>query len=325
MLGIGLIGLGTHGRRYARHIVEDLSDARLVAVCRRDRAEGERVAAAYACAYHADYARLVADPRVEAVAIVVPPTLHGSIIEAACRAGKPVLVEKPLAVSLAEARGIARLVATSGIRLMVAHTVRFDSTVQALRASLDQIAPLHALSLSQRFEPSTLPWLDRRAESGGGIVLHTGIHSLDLVRFFTGLEIVEVWCRAGQIVTRETEDSFAMIGRLSDPAIFVTVSGSRAMGGRSGLIELAGARGQLLGDHVHGWAFLVQGRERQSLPVGPPAPTVREALRAFVTGLRSSAPFPVSVDDGVRAVTIVEACYRSAERGGEGVRVEECA
>ena len=99
---------------------------------------------------------------------------------------------------------------------MVAHTLRFDSTIQTVRAHLPEIGPLHALYLSQRFEPSTLAWLDRRAESGGGIVLHTGVHSFDLLRFLTGLEVTRVWCRTAQVVTRETEDSFAMqLGRVA--------------------------------------------------------------------------------------------------------------
>ena len=86
MLGIGLIGLGKHGSRYARHIVEDLTDAALVAVCRRNRTEGEKLAAAYRCAFHGDYRDLVANPRVDAVVVAVPPMLHPTVVEAACRA-----------------------------------------------------------------------------------------------------------------------------------------------------------------------------------------------------------------------------------------------
>jgi predicted dehydrogenase len=80
-----------------------------------------------------------------------------------------------------------------------------------------EIGPLHALYLSQRFEPAPLDWLDHRAESGGGIVLHTGVHSFDLLRFLTGCEVTRVWCRTAQIITRETEDSFAMTCQLSNP------------------------------------------------------------------------------------------------------------
>jgi len=321
MLGIGLIGLGRHGSRYARHIVEDLTDAALVAVCRRNRPEGEKLAAAYRCAFHGDYRDLVANPRVDAVVVAVPPMLHPAIVEAACRVGKPLLVEKPLATSLAAARHIESLVSASRVRAMVAHTLRFDSTVQALQAHLPEIGPLHALYLSMRFEPSPLAWLDRRAESGGGIVLHTGVHSFDLLRFLTGCEVTHVWCRTAQIITRETEDSFAMTCQLSDPSLIATIAGSRAMGGRVGLVELAGARGHLLADHVHGFVHLVRGTERFTLPVPSPVPTVRGTLGAFVRALRDGTAFPISIEDGLRAVAIVDAAYRSAERGGEGAAV----
>ena len=322
MLGIGLIGLGKHGSRYVRHIVEDLTDAAtLVAVCRRNRTEGKKLAAAYRCAFYDDYRDLVASPRVEAVVVAVPPMLNPAIVEAACRAGKPLLVEKPLATSLAAARHIASLVSASGVRAMVAHTLRFNSTVRTVQAHLPEVGPLHALYLSQRFEPSPLDWLDRRAESGGGIVLHTGVHSFDLLRFLTGCEVTRVWCRTVQIITRETEDSFAMTCQLSNPSLVATIAGSRAMGGRVGLLALAGARGHLLADHVHGFVQVVRGTERLVLPVPLPVFTVRETLGAFVGALREGTPFPISVDDGLRAVAVADAAYRSAERDGEGATV----
>jgi predicted dehydrogenase len=321
MLGIGLIGLGKHGSRYARHIVEDLTDAALVAVCRRNRTDGESLASAYRCAFHDDYRDLVANPRVDAVVVAVPPMLHPAIVAAACRAGKPLLVEKPLATSLTAAQHIASLVSASGVRAMVAHTLRFNSTVHTVQVHLPELGPLHALYLSQRFEPSPLDWLDRREQSGGGIVLHTGVHSFDLIRFLTGCDVTRVWCRTAQITTRETEDSFAMICQLSDTSLVASVAGSRAMGGRVGLIDLAGARGHLLADHVHGFVQLVRGTERLALPVPLPVPTVRETLSAFVRALREGTPFPISIDDGLRAVAIVDAAYRSADRGGEGAAV----
>jgi predicted dehydrogenase len=321
MLGIGLIGLGQHGSRYARHIAGDLTDAALVAVCRRSRTEGAKAAAAYRCAFHADYRDLVTDPNVDAVVVVVPPTLHPPIVDAICQAGKPFVIEKPLAASLSAAQRIAGAVSASGVRAMVAHTLRFESTVQTLQAQLSEIAPLHALYLSHRFEPARLAWLDRRAESGGGIVLHIGVHSFDLLRFLTGCEVTRVWCRTAQLVTRETEDSFALTCQLSNPSLVAAIEGSRAMGGRAGVVELAGARGQLLADHVHRFVHLVRGSERLTLSVPDAVPTVRETLRAFVRALREGTDFPISIEDGVRAVAIVDAAYRSADRGGDGVAI----
>jgi predicted dehydrogenase len=320
-LRLGLVGAGKHGIRYARHIVEDVPEAQLVALCRRDRTEGERAAAAYGCAWVADFRLLVSDPGVDAIVVAVPPTLHTQVVEAVCQAGKPLLIEKPLAVSLAEARRIRDLVVAHGVRCMVAHTLRFNAVVCAMRTHLSEITPLQTISLSQRFEPSSLDWLDRRADAGGGIVLHTGVHSFDLLRHLSGLEVDRVWGLLERRFTRETEDAFTLVYTMREFPLPGVVAGSRTTLGRSGLIELVGERGQLVGDHVHGFAYLLRGRERLELPVEPPVPTVREALRAFVTALSEGTPFPITVDDGLRAVAVAEACYRSAARR-ETVAVE---
>lgn len=315
LLRVGLIGAGKHGIRYARHLVEDVPETTLAALCRRDRAEGERAAAAFGCAWTDDIQRLIDDPKIDAVVAAVPPWLNVAIVEAATRAGKPLLIEKPLARSLVEVRRIRDLVLARGLPCMVAHTLRFNGVVGALRAHLAEIAPLQTMCLSQRFEPSVLPWLDRRAEAGGGIALHTGVHSFDLLRHLSGCEVDQVWGMIDRRFTRETEDMFTLLFRMRGTPIHGAVAGSRTTLGRNGLIELAGERGQLVGDHVHGFAYLLRGRERTDLAVERDVPTVRETVRAFAAALRDGTPVPITVEDGFRAVAVADACYRSAALG----------
>jgi len=88
------------------------------------------------------------------------------------------------------------------------------------------------------------------------------------------------------------------------------------------LIELSGEKGQIVGDHAHGFVYLIKGLERKEFVIAPPLPTVRETLKAFVDGVQRHTPFPITVDDGVQAVAIAEACYRSAERKEQGIAVE---
>jgi predicted dehydrogenase len=314
-IGFGLIGAGKHGSRYARHICQDIEEAELVALCRRSREEGEKIAQEYHCTYYPDYRELIADKRVRAIVVAVPPALHGSMVTAACREGKSLLIEKPFAVSMAEGKSLCELVSSRGVLCMVAHTLRFNSVVQAMRARIPDIAPLHTLYLSQRFEPSTLPWLDRRKLAGGGIVLHTGVHSFDLLRFFSGLEVEEVHCQTKKVFTQETEDNFVMTCRMREASVSGAVMGSRSTQSRSGLIELSGERGQLIGDHTHGFAYQLKGYERTLLPVASPTPTVREVLRVFVESLKRGNPPPITAEDGLKAVVVAEACYRSAATG----------
>lgn len=314
-IGLGIIGTGKHGARYLRHVSGgDVPGCRVVALCRRDPVAGEAQARAAGARFHVDPERLIDDPDVDVVALVVPPTLNVRLATTAARAGKALLIEKPLAPTVAECRVIAEAVARAGVTAMVAHTLRFNAVVRTLRAALPTIGPLHAAVLSQRFEPSLLPWLDRQSESGGGIVIHTGVHSFDALRFITGREAVRVAAAAGRVATRETEDNFAATIEMDD-GMLAQVAGSRATVGRGGAIELAGRDGQLTGDHVHGIAARLAGTTRIGLDVGAPANTVEAVLRELLAAIGERRAPAITLADGAAAVAIAEACYRSIARG----------
>lgn len=311
----GLIGLGIHGQRYARHIMRDIIDAELYAVCRQDPAKGEAFARDHNVRYYREYLDLINDPQVDAVVVVTPAALHERICTTALGAGKPVLVEKPLARNTREGINIVEAVARTGIPLMVSQTLRFNSVVRALEDHLDELGPIHTMSMNQRLEPPEREWMDDFAEAGGGVILQTGIHIFDLLRFFSGDEVRRVYCESDRVVYEELEDSFVATLQLRKSKVLCVVDGARYTAGRSGRIELVGEQGQLAGDHVHGYGLLIQGQQPVPIEVPPPVNTVEEALRAFVQMLKHDEEPPVSAVDGYRALEIVEACYHSASSG----------
>jgi predicted dehydrogenase len=319
-LGVGVIGAGKHGQRYLNHVLRDVSGLRLVAVSRQNAALGREQAQSLGVRFHADWRDLVADPAVAAVVVVVPPTLHPAIVEAVTSARKALLIEKPLAASGAAAIAIRDTIRASGIAALMAHTLRWNSMVRAVREHLPGMGALRALAVNQRFETSSLPWLDDPAISGGGIVNHTGVHSFDLVRHLTGREVTRVFCRTAQADTTATEDNFLALLELEGSNALVSASGSRATAGRSGLIDLAAAEGQLVGDHQLHFAYTTRGLDRRPLPLPEPTMTVRAVLESFVDLLERGTPPPAAIDDGVRAVQIAEACLASA-RTGQSVAV----
>jgi predicted dehydrogenase len=314
-IGVGLIGAGKHGQRYAGHLAGDVPELVLTALSRRDAARGAAQAGALGCAFHRDWQALVADPAVDAVVAVVPPTLHPAIVAAVAAARKPLLIEKPLATTGAAAAEIVRTLGAAGVPTLMAHTLRWNAVVRAMRERLPSLGALRAVYLNQRFEPSPLAWLDDATSGGGGIILHTGVHSFDLVRWLTGREVVRVSCRVARIDTARTEDNFLAALELEGSDALVAVNGSRSTAGRSGLIDVAGAAGQLVGDHALGFAYAVRGLARTPVAIGEPVPTVREALRAFARLLVAGERPPVALEDGARAVQIAEACRRSAASG----------
>src|SRR5262249_32354373 len=186
-------------------------------VWRRGRAGGRVQAERFGARYLDDFRELVPSAEIAAVIAAVPPTLNVEICTAAARAGKAMLVEKPLAVGVAAGVEIRRAVDAAAGPCMVAQTLRFHSGGRAGRRERGRLGALHQLSLTQRFEPSALDWLDDPRSSGGGNLLHTGVHSFDLLRFLTGGNPRAVSAVTRRVVTRQTEDNFAAVFCFSGP------------------------------------------------------------------------------------------------------------
>lgn len=320
-LRVGLIGIGKHGSRYARHIRDDCPEVEIAALCRRDLDKLNAAAGEFGGRPYTDYRELISETAVDAVIAVLPPTQHLAIVAAAAERGVPLLLEKPAAPSLSDGREMLRLLRERPIPVMVAQTLRYNAVVRLLKARLPELGALHAITLSQRFEPSPLTWLDDPSVSGGGMTLHTGVHLFDLIHFLTGSMPRSVTCQMHSVHTARTEDGFAATLHLESPNALATVSCARTSGARNGHIGLAGESGALAADHVLHNATLVVGTKAEPLEVGPVAQTVPEVIRAFARAALEGTAMPISLADGLRAIAVVDACY-AASRSGRVVEVD---
>jgi predicted dehydrogenase len=313
-LGIGLIGLGRHGMRYVRHLSDALPGARLVAVCRRDVERGRAVASQHGVKFFREYVDLIADPLVGAVVVATPPSLCLPICLAAVRAGKPMLIEKPLACTGADAREMARAAGAAGIPLMTAHTLRFDRAILALKSQLAAVGARRYLVLTNRVEPRPEVVRDPQDYGGRGVLLEIGIHLLDLIRFLTGEDVAEVRCELERPAPKAAELR-ALVSLRTTDGLPCIVDVSRMTGGRVSRAEWVGADGQLEADWVRHRLRTVSAGNVAAEQDVEDVPTVEEVLRAFVGALARGGPMPVTGLDGQRAVEIADACYESAESG----------
>jgi len=313
-VGLGVVGMGRHGSRYVKHLLEGVPGCHLAAVSRKDAAAGHAFAEQHGVLFCADWRDLVTRPEVEAVVVVTPPGLNRDVCLAAARAGKPLLIEKPLALTVAEGREMVGAARTAGVPLMTAQTLRFTPVLERLRASLPLIAPLEYLCLAMRAERPPHRWLDDPAQAGGGVLLEIGIHLLDLIRYLTGEEAVEA---GGEMIRRHTthvEDLAQVRFRLAS-GLPCYVEVSRVSGGRTCRAEAVGRTGQLLADVDRSLLTRIEGRTIVEAESVPDKPTVISVLEAFAQSLLTGAPVPVSGEDGLRAVAMAEACYRAAREG----------
>ena len=313
-IGIGLVGLGRHGSRYARHLLEGIPECHLAAVSRRDVGAGRAFAERHGLLFVPDWRDLVTREEVEAVVVVTPPALNREICLAAVRAGKPLLIEKPLALTVAEAREMVRAAREADVTLMTAQTLRFTPVLARLRERLADVGSLEYLVLTMRADRPPHRWLGDPSQAGGGVLLEIGIHLLDLIRFLTGAEAVEAVADLAQRHTSRVEDLAQARFRLSS-GIFCYVEVSRVSGGRVCRVEAVGRAGQLIADVDRSLLTRIEGRVVAETEAVPDQPTVGTVLEAFAMSLTTGAPVPVSGEDGLRAVAMADACYRAAREG----------
>src|SRR5262245_40478626 len=311
MMQVGLIGLGVHGRRYAKHLAEGVPGVRLVAVCRRHRGECERAAQELGVTGYDTAEALIDDPEVHAVLIVTPPPTHLPLMRLAIDRGKPVLVEKPLTQTLAEAVEAQSLVARSGVPLFLAHTLRYNPALLMARRELRRIGPVHSVTASQRLPHAALQWQNTDSMSPLGSILNTGVHLYDLVRWLLGVEFESVYCQARRVENPFHEDLFKLQASLQSHEAFVSLEVAKCTASRSSNLEIVGANGQLWVDYHVDAVTLVQGNERTVLRAANPEPTLPHVLSDFAHHLEHGEPMPITVHDGVRTLEVVEACYRS--------------
>ncbi|TKS58649.1 MAG: hypothetical protein EWM72_02843 [Nitrospira sp.] len=313
-IGIGLVGVGRHGIRYARHILQDLPTASLRAVCRQHPEQGLDLPGAESIKVYGEARSLIADPSVDVVIIVTPPIFSREICRLAIQARKPVLIEKPLATSATDARAMVAAARQAGVPLMTGQTLRFDSTIQEMKKRRHFIGHSQRLLLTSHIETKGTGPDHADGYGKRGALLEVGVHMLDLVGFMTGEEVREVRCTMDYLPPASPE-TVVTAHLTTQGGTLCTIDVARVTEGRVGQAEWIGSQGRLQADWAHRrlrWTGCADIEEWEL----PPSQTVLATLTAFLHAVEHRTPMPITGEDGCRAVEIAEACYRSAQAGG---------
>jgi predicted dehydrogenase len=328
-VGVGVLGAGFISDYHLRGLRE--AGAQVVALFGRDLARARARAEAHGVPHATDRVEDVLErDDVEAVVVATPDFTHEALTVAAARAGKAVLVQKPMARSSEECQRMIEAANKGGVRLCVAFMHRYFEEVEATRALLGAGALGRILSVRQRnATPGAdwAAWFHQRANVGGGVLMQLGVHGIDLVRHLLG-EIVAVQGTTatmvparrladGSTVHPDNEDLVLATYRLASGALAThEVSYAEAAGtdrfrleiyGEAGTAWLRTERGRLAV-----WAPGHTGREEWTAPaLGPDDPARRQHAH-FLAMARGDAPPDGSARDGLASVLVAEAVYRAA-------------
>ena len=304
-LKIGIVGCGGIGAVHVKSWGK-VEGARLVAACDVDRARAE----AAAPAAYTDFEAMLAGEELDAVDICTPPNGHTALALAALRRGLPTLCEKPLARTPEEARQIVEAAQGSGTLLMTAFCHRFHPPVVGVRALIDNGTLGRILMFRNRFGTRFAGvedrWFSDRGTAGGGTLMDTAIHSVDLFRHLVG----EVKSAAGAVhsfnpAIRQVEDSGAILLTAEDGAIGV-IEASWMTPWSANVVELYGEQGAAVIDYNSGDTRFrgPDDADWKTVDAGDGDRFVEE-LRHFAAAVRGETPLGVTGHDGLRAVEII--------------------
>ncbi|WP_136795555.1 MULTISPECIES: Gfo/Idh/MocA family protein [Desulfosediminicola] len=311
---VGIIGTGTHGSRYANHVVNDVEGLVLAATSRRS-INGKEQAKEWGATFHDDWRELVSNEEVQAIIAVVPPKINLDIARYCAELGKPLLMEKPLGRNGGEAGEIVAVLEAQKSQLTVGQTLRYNPVIQALQYQLPTMGKLHSFAVNQRIEPSSLAWHDDPDEAGAGVVIHTAVHIFDSLRVITGQKITRVIAAARSFHGKRLEDLVTMLAEFEDGTIG-TVDVSKVGNARSGRWEFICQEGQLHGEQIFHRISRIVGAQKTEEEQFKPSPTILHLLTDWRDFLLGKIPNPVSGEDGLYTVKVCDACLRSARTGG---------
>lgn len=276
----GIIGCGNVTEVKSGPGFQKAQDSALVAVMRRSAERARDYAERHGVPrWYGNAQELIHDPEVDAVYIATPPGSHLEYALQVCEAGKPAYVEKPMARNVPECERMVEAFAAAGLPLFVAYYrrglprfLKAREWVQSGRlgcvtgVSYRYCAPSHC-----NIDPENLPWRLVAEQSGGGLFLDLGCHTLDILDFILG-PLVDVAGIAANLASPcAVEDSVVMSFRTASGALG-TASWNFAGEAREDIIEITGTEGRLsistFGNEPIEW-HTATGRELFDLPNPP--------------------------------------------------------
>src|SRR5262245_28562158 len=339
-LGFGFIGAGAIANFHAKAVAA-ARGARSIGVVSRRRSTAEAFAKEHGLGFASDSVQeLLKQPGLDAVCITTPSALHLEPALAAIRAGKHLMIEKPLDSTVEGTDHILREAEKAGVRVGSIFQARFGDAARLVKAALDagRFGRMVLASCYVKWHRTTeyyTGWKGRLSEDGGGVIINQAIHGVDLLQWFVGMP-AEVFAWSTQRVHRiESEDTCVAALKFASGA-FGTIEGTTAgWPGWSRRIELVGEHGSVLmeDDDIARWDFRVSRPEDDRIrgmraaaavsgaaaPMNIPIEGHQRQIQDFIDGIREGRPFFIEGREARKAVALVRAIYDSAASGKPAV------
>ncbi len=338
--GFAIIGCGMISNFHARAIAE-VRGAKLVACFDTREPAAEKFAAEHGCKAYTNLNAMLADPKVSIVTIATPSGAHMEPAVAAARAGKHVIVEKPLEITLKKSDKMIEECAKAGVQLGAIFPSRFHDSSVKIKKAIDG-GRFGRLTLgdsyvkwfrTQQYYDSGA-WRGTWALDGGGALMNQAIHSVDLLTWLMG-PVVEIQANAATLAHEriEVEDVVVATLKFASGALGTIEATTAAYPGYLKRIEIHGSEGSavLEEEDLKAWDFAKPRKEDKAIldemkahkstgggasdpsAIGHHGHAIQ--FRDFVEAVKKNRPPAIDGHEGRRSVEIILGVYKAAESG----------
>jgi Predicted dehydrogenases and related proteins len=337
-LGFGIVGLGMVADFHAQAIAQ-VSGAKLVGVASRNTEKAKAFAAKHkVAAVCGSVEDLVARKDIDIVCVTTPASVHRETSLAAIRAGKHLVIEKPLEITVERADEILRAADAAGVKVAAIFQGRFGDGAQTVKRAVEagRFGRMVMASVAVKWHRTAQYYSGTRGTwsvDGGGAAMAQAIHGIDLLQWLAGMPAeVFAWATRRVHTGIEAEDTTCAALRFADGAIGTIEASTALWPGWQRRIELCGEHGSvaLEDDHITRWEFrearpedekIRAAKDSAALGSGASAPNAisfvghQRQIQDLVEAIREGRRPAVDGHEGRKAVAIVRAIYESAERG----------
>jgi len=336
-VAVAIVGCGRVAYKHFEAVAE-MREARLVAVCDIDPAKAAASAAAHGVPGYTDcHAMLAAHPQIELIHVLVPTGYHAGVVIDLARYGRSIVVEKPMALTVADCDAMIAACAAHHAPLYVVYQNRFNTPVQAARRALEAgrfgssvLGTVRVRWARQQDYYEQDHWHGTWALDGG-VMSQQASHHLDLLQWFMG-PVESVQCQiATRLLDIEVEDTAAALLRFRSGALGVyeatvaarpdNLEGSLSVLGETGSVVIAG----IAVNQLASWRFAGTDDDPQQVMQAASEAVKNEYgngharyLKAVTDTVRGGMPHPWLVDgaEGRRNIALLTALYEAAHGGG---------
>lgn len=313
-LGWGIVGLGRIASSQIAPAIVASANSTLVCVASRDQARASDFARTHGAARAVDdYGKLLADPEVGAVYIATPNALHTGQVLAAASAGKHVLCDKPLALTVADARRSIEECRAAGVRLGITFQTRnhdgLAEAAQLVRAgAIGKVVAAEVTMSAGRNLPQG--WRTDPALAGLGTINNIGVHAFDVLRYLIGSEVSEVVALTSAEPGFEVDTTALVLLRFASGALAYVNANQSAPHARDDIV-LYGSEGRILGTNLSrpardGTLSIITADGEREFPASS-HDAYRRTVAAFADAVLSGRDPSPSGEDGLRSVELTAA------------------